>query len=209
VTDFIFTEAGGELTPVFDFDGLYRAESDPWGQSARDGDMAAYYGHSRQRLIDALWPLHKGVGLEVGCGHGDVTALLTFGLGLPFEGMDISPAAIEEAKRRQPGFAFHCGDITKEHIPARQFGTVIWSQIWWYVMADWKAALDNTLAMIHPGGLFVVSQAFLSDQKYGREIADGFDGARILLQSRLNLIHADYDDSGRYCHNDGLMVFRV
>jgi SAM-dependent methyltransferase len=208
MTDYIFRESDDGLEPVFDFDGLYRAEADPWGQSAESGDMALYYGHSRQRLIEALQTRHRGTGLEVGCGHGHVTALLNYGLSLHFEGMDISPAAIERAKTKYP-FPFHCGDIRQEHIPARQFGTVIWSQIWWYVLADWQAALENTLAMIHPGGLFVVSQAFLNYQKYGREIALGFEGARVLLQSRLDLIHSDYDSSGRFCHSDGLLIFRV
>ena len=50
--------------------------------------------------------------LDLGCGDGDLLASLSPSVGV---GVDISPATIEEAKRRHPELEFACGDI--EQLP--------------------------------------------------------------------------------------------
>lgn len=206
----VFAERNGRLEFVGDFDGLYAENPDPWGQSGEDGAMGLYYRESRSRLLGALMRHRPGNGLEVGCGHGHLTEILQSSLMVPVVGMDISDRAIRRAEALRTGVVFVTGDISSEKFLAPgRFGFVVWAQVLWYLLERIDTAIDNTLAMVEPGGLFVVSQAFLRDQQYGREVADGFDGALARFLSRgLHLIEARHDDADQLCHRDGLMIFR-
>lgn len=208
----VFSEQAGKLRFVGDFEALYASESDPWGQSG-NGPMAGYYEASRKTLLDVLRRLAFGNGLEIGCGHGHLTEQLQTGLySSRVTGMDISAAAVRHARVLHPGVRFLQADIAdKEFAAAGQFGFVLWAQILWYVLERADVAIRNTISCIEPGGLFVISQAFLDEQRYGREIADGFAGVLKLMgkyADRLTLIEARYDDSERFQHHDGLLVFR-
>lgn len=210
MTDHVFTETDAGLAFVGNFAALYAEQDDPWEQSGATGDMADYYAYSRNMLIEALWRHGAGPqGLEIGCGHGHLTEMLNEAVG-PVMGLDISATAVRQATALHPGIRFVQGDVTADDFNACRFGYVIWAQILWYVLHRIDVAIDNTLRAIEPGGLFVVSQAFLREQRYGKDIADGFDGALRLFLSRpgLQLIEARYDVTGRYVHRDGLMVFR-
>jgi trans-aconitate methyltransferase len=173
--------------------------------------MAHYYAESRVRLIEALNHLGCfGSGIEIGCGHGHLTRMLSNAL-CPVVGIDVSKDAIERARVLHPHVAFDEGDITAEDFKAgpRQF--IVLAQCLWYLLHRFDVVLANCLNSIPIGGLLVVSQAFLvGEQRYGAEIADGFTGAlRLFIASdRLQLIHANYDDGGRLVHRDGLMIFR-
>lgn len=215
----IFRELGGSLEFVGDFDGLYRSEADPWGQSGARGPMASYYAASRNRLASALAGHLRGNGerLEVGCGHGHVLAQINNAVrGGRWHGLDVSLEAIEQARSHYPAFEFHVGDIASPFTPPTlglgRFDAVILSQVLWYVLE----AIDDTVchckAILRPGGILVVSQAFLrGPQRYGADIADGFHGALRLFCERfpeLRLIEAQFDDSHTHQHHDGLLVFR-
>lgn len=210
MTNHVFRETDAGLSFVGDFGSLYSQEADPWGQSATSGEMGEYYRHSRDVLVRALHRHGQHHILEVGCGHGHLTKQLNENVG-PTSGMDISTEALATARRLHPGIEFIRGDITDEAFRSRQWGCVVWAQILWYVLHRIDTALANTLRSIPPGGMFVVSQAFLrSEQKYGKDIADGFYGALAMLSKRdgLQLIESRYDDTNRFVHNDGLMIFR-
>lgn len=216
MSEFVFAEKDGALAFVGDFDGLYKAERDPWGQSAQDGDMAHYYRFSRQRIAETL-RAHgaSGKGFEVGCGHGHAMKhLRRFGPVMQWTGGDISPTAIEVARQKYPGMQFMVCDVADywdAPVP-EQFDVVLLNQTLWYVLADLDNAVRNCCTRLKPDGLFVVSQAFLkTEQRYGRSIADGFYGALITLVRKypgLRLVEARYDDTGEHIHNDGLLAFR-
>lgn len=218
MSEHVFIETDDGLKFVGDFDALYREESDPWGQSAEDGDMAAYYASSRTNLYRAILSNTRGMigtGLDIGCGHGWSTHSLSK-TGGEWNGMDISPAAIEQASKLHTNCGWHVGDI-REYDCMNQFNVnyydvVVLSEILWYVLERLDDAMANATRFCAPGGLLCVSQAFLKDkQRYGAEIADGFHGALKLFLERfpsLTLVEAFYDDSGTFAHNHGLMIFR-
>lgn len=221
MSDFVFRErAGGKLEFVGDFEGLYSAEIDPWGQSARSGPMASYYRRSRARLCEAVYTHDRtGVrarGLEIGCGHGHVLAVLRRDCFENWDGIDISAAAVCEARRQAPGARFFVGDIAGEMpLPPSSVGSydvVILSQLLWYVLARLDSAVGNAARLVRLGGLLIVSQAFLKGpQRYGSKIADGFNGSLCLFLKRytyLQIIEAQYDSDPALSHNDGLLVFR-
>ncbi len=215
MSEFVFAEKDGALAFVGDFDGLYRAEDDPWEQGARDGDMAHYYRFSRGRIASLLKDHGaRGDGLEVGCGHGHaIRDLRRHGPTINWRGADISIAAVARARALQPGLMFEHADV-RERMPwaPQSMNVVLLNQTLWYVLDHLDTAIGNCRYVLKTDGLFVVSQAFLKgEQRYGRSIADGFYGALTTMVRRfpgLRLVEARYDDTGERAHNDGLMAFR-
>lgn len=208
----IFSEAGQpQMDFVGDFDARYKAEIDPWEQSGRTGVRADYYAFSRARILSRLSNrlAELATGLEVGCGYGYLTTIL--GERFAMTGMDVSEIALKRAQKLNPGFSYLRGDITAEgFVPPSKFHFVILAQCWWYCLHEIDRTLQNCLACLEPGGLFVLSQAFLKNQQYGLKIANGFDGALRLLMSfpELRLVEAHYDDTGLLCYLDGLIIMR-
>lgn len=218
MSEHVFAERDGKLEFVGNFDALYREESDPWGQSAEDGDMATYYDISRTNLYRAILANARSMivaGLDVGCGHGWSTDRLAK-TGGRWAGLDISAAAIDAAQEIHPFHDYYHGDIRDYQCLPRHhenfYDVVVLSEILWYVLDRLDDAMANAARFCAPGGLLCVSQAFLKgEQRYGAEIANGFHGALKLFLERypsLTLIEATYDDSGKLAHNHGLMVFR-
>lgn len=216
----VFTEGpAGVLEFVGDFDRLYSEHSDPWAQQGDDSPMAEYYAESRARLLGAVltYRPHRHMrAMEVGCGHGHVVAAFSRVMrGDEWIGMDISTVAIEQAKTMFPNSRFVVGDVMG---PCRDddvsaFDMIILNQTLWYVLHELGDAIRHCCVALKPGGLFMISQAFLKGkQRYGIDVADGFHGAVRLMvdrhRTRLRLIDARYDDSGTLAHNDGLLVFR-
>ncbi len=207
----VFAETDGKLQLVGDWQKVYAENPDPWDQAGLTGEMAHYYAESRVRLIEALNEIGCfGSGIEIGCGHGHLTRMLSNAL-CPVVGIDVSKEAIERARVLHPNVTFEQGDITADDFTAGPAQFILLAQCLWYLLHRFDVVLANCLNSIPVGGLLVVSQAFLEgEQRYGAEIADGFTGAMklFLASDRLQLIHASYDDSGRLVHRDGLMIFR-
>jgi SAM-dependent methyltransferase len=202
---------------VGDFEGLYRSEADPWGQSGADGPMASYYKASREGLCTALTPYlkHEPRGLEVGCGKGWSLQMLRTWFGGRWDGMDISPTAAKAARANNSGSFVFVSDIASEcAVPPNalaRYDVVILSQMLWYVLTKIDDAMANVVRLTRVGGFVVVQQAFLREQLYGARIADGWRGALALFIQRypaLELIEARYDDSLKHACHDGLMIFR-
>ena len=218
--DLVFRDEGDRLVLVGDFDALYRTQRDPWDQSGASGNkFASYYAESRRRLGRVLAGRLRTSGrrLEVGCGHGHVLPLLQQTVrGGVWHGLDISPAAIEQAQLTYPQFTFHVGDIRNaksvRKLGRARYDAVIISQVLWYILEDLDQAIANACRMLRKGGYLVVSQAFLrGPQRYGAHIADGFHGTLDLFVRRfpeLRLVEAHYDDTREHRHHDGLLVFR-
>lgn len=215
-TETIFQQAVRDGLPAMDFVGdfnaKYAAEVDPWEQSGRTGEYARYYDYSRRNLVGRLTAKFNGnaVGLEVGCGYGYLTSMLAERQ-FKMTGLDVSELALKRAAQFHPGIEYVRADITAERFaPPGQFHFVIMAQCWWYVLHELDRAVDNCLSCLHPGGVFVLSQGFLDDQRYGKDVADGFDGALRLLMSHpgLRLVQCSYDDTGLLCLHDGLIMLR-
>lgn len=219
----VFSEGpNGSLQFVGDFERLYETDADPWGQSGATGsDRDRYYRTSRDHLVNRLCERlgERVEGLEIGCGHGHLLARLHAEVGGRWTGMDVSLNALRKAAEIWPehrGLEWVHGDIsTQAPFNVAPFNVAIWSQMLWYVAASWTQltrAIDNTVAMLEPGGLLVVHQAFLpiGEQRYALDTAPGFDGALLVFmgQEELELLEARYRPDAVGGLHDGLMIFR-
>jgi SAM-dependent methyltransferase len=210
----VFAEQPGTLDPTFvgDFDAKYQAEIDPWEQSGSTGERADYYTYSRAKLISRIAARLKpgAKGLEIGCGYGYVSAILA--KNYEMTGMDVSETALQRAERLNPGVRYLRYDVTEPYtiddVGYQHF--VLLGQIWWYILHEFNTAMRNCYDYLAPNGLLIISQAFLKDQRYAKDIADGFDGALRLLMALRNfrLVEAHYDDTGMLCYHDGLIIMR-
>ena len=70
-------------------------------------DANAFYHDADYRHTQFLVPAGQRV-LDLGCGTGRLLAALQPSRGV---GVDLSPAMIDEARRRYPGLEFHVGDV--------------------------------------------------------------------------------------------------
>lgn len=220
-TDFVFREEAGELKFVGDFEGLYKNIEDPWQQSGQDGYMGKYYVYSRANLLSATqrYGLRVMYGLEIGCGHGHVTELLESASGaeVVWEGMDVSPTAIGLARDLFPSRQFYVNDICAENrlhpaMHPSRYRQVVLGQILWYVLHRIDVVVANIHSILLDDGFLIISQSFLREQHYGKEIVDGFHGlVKLLLErypDKFRLVEARYDDTEKYVHHDGLLVLR-
>lgn len=215
-SDHVFKESGEPpyMEFVGDFEAEYQSQPDPWDQSGDRGPRAPYYEFSRNKLVARISNrLREGArGLEIGSGMGYLTT--RFVPRYDMVGVDASETAVARARKLHPGIDFRHGDLLSENfchnVDSEGFHFAIWAQCWWYLLHDVDKAIDHTLHALMDDGFFIVHQAFLKEQNYGREIADGFEGAVALLMKRpdLRLIEASQDDSGRFAYYDGLLMFR-
>jgi SAM-dependent methyltransferase len=216
--DYVFTKnAAGKLMFVGRFDDFYQNEKDPWGQKGKDKRLKEYYRFSRQNLLKAIkdLPLNgRGHILEVGCGLGYVSSFLSQKLGLHYQvtGADISPTAVAEAKKSFKKIPFSVMDITKPLKMSKQYNVVIMSQILWYILERLPQTFCNLSGLIKKDGHLIFVNAFLHEQRYGKEIIDGFDGLlRHVLVKHKNeyrLVNARIDYSKKFIHDDGIAVFQ-
>lgn len=213
--NYIFTERKGELAFVGDFDGYYRDSDDPWEQSA-NAQMGRYYQLSRERLL-TLASSSPNIGriLEVGCGHGHVTRLISERfVGSEVCGLDISNVAIAGARQRYPQLPFFCGNIGASMLPRElteeRFGLVILNQLLWYILDDLPQVLANVRTLLASDGRLLISNAFAREQRYGTAIIDHFDGAvRYFRQPPgYRLLQARFDNDGEE-HDDGHLLLAV
>lgn len=215
--DFIFKEKNGGLEFIGDFNSLYKNLDDPWYQSCQTEEpIKYYYKFSRDRLITQLKNINPKTVLEVGCGLGYVTENIQSSLNCDVLGMDVSEVAISRAIDNFPNLIFKQGDIKSENfIVEKKFDLVILSQLLWYVLDSISNVFENCFSLLKSNGKVVITQAFLiSEQIYGADICDGFDGLidylnREDINNMFQIEYENYDDSNFYVHNDGLIILRM
>jgi ubiquinone/menaquinone biosynthesis C-methylase UbiE len=90
--------------------------------------------------------------VEIGCGPGRITAHLA-GLGLRMLGIDLSPAMIEQARRRHPDLEFRVGEMSALDLPPRSTaGLVAWYSLIHVPPAEHPAVLTGFRRVLAPGG---------------------------------------------------------
>lgn len=212
--DYVFKNKDGKLEFVGDFEGLYCDQEDPWNQSGRTGEIKDYYDNSRKRLEDLLKISNPESILEVGCGLGYTTNIIQRCVpNCKVVGLDISETAVKKAKFLFPDLDFLSGNIMSPSIETTiKYDVVILNQLLWYILEDLEIVFSNCRDLLHPDGKIIISQAFLKtpqDQKYGREICDGFEGLmnyiRKNLKDKFEIDYYNYDNSKNLLHNDGLI----
>ena len=204
--DFIFKRTPkGTLAFVGDFDGYYRNDADPWGQSGQQSSMKDYYKRSRERTFRLLDTTDTRNLLLVGCGIGYTMNNYRQKNFIRVVGIDVSGEAINRAKKQFPEFDYHKADImdgvTFDKLGTDRFDTVIFEQILWYILEGIDNALGNARRLLTKGGNLIISNAFDREQQYGTEIIDGYPGA---VQYFYNAAHLTlkkccyYDDDFRH-----------
>jgi len=217
--DFVFRDRGdGQLELVGDFDGLYRAEADPWSQSGGDARMGAYYRHSRANLMRLLGSLPRRPRvLEVGCGLGQVCRQIAdSGVVASTSGADVSAVAIDKARRLQPDLEFFVADVTAPGFVGTvgRWDVVILNQLLWYVLDHLPTLLDNAHAAVAPNGWMIFCNAFLREpQRYGADIVNGFDGLVRYLAAhtsgRFRFVEARLHRDASHSHDDGYVLMEA
>jgi SAM-dependent methyltransferase len=162
--------------------------------------MQEYYSKSRSQIAKFLNQYQIKTALEVGCGLGFVCHELSLKSSANIKGVDISIEAISRAKKKFPEYKFMVGDITSKNffLESNLFQCVILNQLLWYVLEELPLTINNAIAMIEENGLLIVSNAFIENQNYGKDIIDGFSGAFDYFKQctpKLKLIHAEFNDS--------------
>ena len=216
--DYVFKEENSKMHFVGDFEGFYKNIDDPWGQEGMDSRLNEYYTFSRSNLLNTIKSLvnseEKSIDiLEVGCGLGYVSSKLQTELSgnVNVTGMDISPTAIEKAKTLFPSLEFIVGDIRSECLNVgKKYDIVIMVEVLWYILEKLPQVFVNIDSLLKDGGFLVFSNGFLREQKYGREIIDGFDGLIRYMSSKYfgkyRIVKANVDYSGKFLLDDGILA---
>jgi SAM-dependent methyltransferase len=142
----------------YDYDQIW---TEVYGDMQRVGPV---HRHLKRLLSEVLATLDYDSVLDVGCGPGGNLPLLCRGRRLDkVAGVDISPWAVEQARRNLPG-EFHVLDVEKERLEGR-FDLVHGSLILEH-LADDRAALRHLRAMT---GKYLLATTIAGDfERYRR-----------------------------------------
>jgi len=97
--------------------------------------------------------------VEVGCGPGHVTAFLA-AAGARASGLDLTPAMVEEARRRFPGGDYRVGDLRSLMRPADADGwaaVLAWYSLIHLAPAELPDAVAALVRPLRPGGRLVLA----------------------------------------------------
>jgi len=160
--DYVFK--GGKL--VGEFEAMYR-ETDvvPWHQ---DKQAQEWFCDIALSMLSASAPYQKVV--DIGCGLGYFTARV-HPLCKSLIGIDISPTAVQRAKRFFPEIEFSVADIRSEDFSFGQFDLVIAKDLFWYVFPQMETVAKNITAMANRDGHLFIFKSFpsLSKEFVGKE----------------------------------------
>jgi SAM-dependent methyltransferase len=146
-----------------------------------------YNMKTRIKIARVLYSLEGNV-TEIGCGLGYALDVWSNGriVRQQWRGIDLSPVAIDKARQLFPSVLFEVGDITKDKVTD---DIIILNECLWYVMHEMDRVLDNCKCRY-----LIISTGFLTEQKYGREYINGWDGLiKYLSDKNFTIIYASYD----------------
>lgn len=217
--DFVFHKTeDGKLEFVGDFEGFYKNDDDPWGQSGGDVKWSALYSDARRRLGKTISKLCIGKlipssVLEIGCGLGHSLKNIkkeSYGF-FQWYGADISQTAVDKAKVFYPDLNFFQYDVTDIPKTEDKYDIVIFNQMLWYVLHKIDDAYTNGYSLLKKNGYLITDMAFLSDQKYGKDIVNGFDGLLKYFcneqNTKFRIISAEINYKDK-TYNDGMIVLQ-
>lgn len=130
------------VTTLAAWDDHY-AQGRGW-RAITEGEAAAHAAH----LTSTAPGTHA---LDVGCGTGELTALLQ-DWGYVVTGVDWAPAAIQQAEQKHPGIAFECADISD----LTGAYDLITARLVYPVIKDQAGLLAAASRLLRPGGQLAI-----------------------------------------------------
>ncbi|HXE73753.1 MAG TPA: class I SAM-dependent methyltransferase [Candidatus Nitrosotenuis sp.] len=141
----------------------------------RQSGFARWFLRRNYRLLAALLP-RAGRVLDMGCGEAMLADWLG---GVEYHGLDLSPAALELARRRHPRGFYRQGSMTElgALYPPGHFDAAACSLSLMYVgRQPLPATLEQVRTVVRPGGCFVFSY-INCDHALHRALADKLRGS--------------------------------
>jgi uncharacterized protein len=227
-------DAGGSRAPVV---GDAAAEIDREsvlvdGPAARDARVVASYDAVAAPYADHFadewsgdlplekWLLTRVVGLagkhpvvEVGCGPGHTTAYLA-AAGADATGLDLSPAMVEQARKRYPHLDYRIGDLRTLMRPPADDGwgaVVAWYSLIHLAASELPAAVAALVRPLRPGGYLLIGmhagdRVRHLDSWFDREVSLGVvlhDPAAVAgLAEAAGLVDVEWYRRGARAHRD-------
>jgi len=154
---------------------------------------------NKEYRFKVLGPLEGKTLLDVGCGDGQNSVMLAR-MGARVTGIDVSPGAIEVARRRAEvnGVAdrvrFLCSPVEEAALPDREFDIVWGEGILHHVLDDLERVLGRLARWTKPDGMLIFSEPInLSPalRRIRRSIpirTDATPGERPMLGAELDLV---------------------
>jgi SAM-dependent methyltransferase len=145
------------------FDEMYSEFNDPWTQSTQPNKYSRMAGiiHLKNFNIKSV--------LECGSGLGYYADWIKHETKITPKSIDLSPVAIEKARKLFPDLDFEVADITTDLQKYTDYDCVLFSEIIWYILPDLKK-IFNDLEKNFKGKYLIVNQVFYKGtQKYGTE----------------------------------------
>jgi SAM-dependent methyltransferase len=180
---------------IGEFEQMYRNVADPWHCGAEA------HSFKNDLLLGAVAHVRGGVrrALDVGCGLGALTARLRAAApDADWHACDVSPSALEKARRAAPDVRFFVQDLARPRELPFEPGSldlVTMAEVMWYILPHLPAVLDRLHELLRPGGHLLLLQYFLrpEDQQYGREMVAGPDDLlRLVRGARFDVAHEVY-----------------
>jgi SAM-dependent methyltransferase len=104
--------------------------------------------------------------LEIGCGHGDDTAVLA-GAGLKVHAFDLSRVAVGITKLRVPSATVECRDV-REPLPRQQLGAIVASlSLHYFPWTETQALVQRLHSALRPGGVLLCRLNSTQDHHFG------------------------------------------
>jgi len=200
--DYVFKDVDGQIKYIGDFDGLYRDVKDPWSQQGSQSHKP-----NRVALIKHLSELQPKSILDVGCGLGHLTQAAKILITDDVLGVDISKICVERAGQLFPDTKFQVLNINKDPLD-RTFDVVILNGILWYILEGLDAIVDKIANNLTDGGCLIFVQAFISNQRYAKNIIDGYNGLIERIQSYKQFDLSKTTCSGKDGRIDSIIILR-
>jgi SAM-dependent methyltransferase len=103
--------------------------------------------------------------LDLGCGYGRVSQCFT-DKGYHYLGVDVSPDAIQFARKHNPAAEFQVGDLSK-WTTDRRFDVVCVLYVFIHFVADaeWLSLLERALSWVAPAGALLMADEFPKERE--------------------------------------------